>query len=241
MVCLLRRLSVYFITFVLSSVPSWAGEAEIWSADLTPGWLDENVSAKRRGSRPRVSYSLKRTRVWANGITADPAQGFRPDAVGHSLGAKLQLLRDYNVLVGTELVRGGGFHGALWSNATWEAFVTRDWESLGGVTFSLSTGGLVDGASRGYTQSVSSTLGVPLDLALHSWSTELRLSPSLNLDAASGDYSASLMSEVMGQTQLGRPTDRLKSVLNVTLGYGLAPSARPVASARVELRITPNL
>ncbi|MFD0464633.1 hypothetical protein ACFQY9_25200 [Microvirga aerilata] len=45
----------------------------------------------------------------------------------------------------------------------------------------------------------------------------------------------------MGQTQLGRPTDRLKSVLNVTLGYGLAPSARPVASAKVELRITPNL
>jgi hypothetical protein len=45
----------------------------------------------------------------------------------------------------------------------------------------------------------------------------------------------------MGQALLSASSDRFKSVLNVTLGYGLAPSTRPVASARLELRITPNL
>lgn len=238
---LLRRLGCFLLPLVLGSAAAGAEEAEIWSANLTPQWLDEHVATSRRGDRPRPSYSLKRTQVWANGMAKSPAQSFQPGAAGHSVGAKLQPLHDYNFLVGTELIRGGGHQGPLQSKATWEAFVTRDWESLGGVTFGLSTAGFMDMTSHGYAQSVSGTMGIPLDLPLQAWSTQLRFAPRINLDAANGDFSTGLLSEVTGRTLLSAPADRFKSMLNVTLGYGLAPNTRPVASARLEWRITPNL
>lgn len=237
----LCRLLCVLLPFTLGDATAQADEAEIWTGNLTSEWLDQHVAAMRRGKRHPASYSLSRTQVWANGMARNPVQGFQPIAAGHSLGAKLQPLRDYNFLLGTELIRGGGFQGALSSKATWEAFMTREWEGLGGLTFGLTTAGFVDTVSSAYSQSVSGTMGIPVDLPLHAWSTELRLSPSLNLDASSGDLSTGLLSEVMSQTQLSAPTDRFRSVLNITLGYGLAPSTRPVASARLELRISPNL
>ncbi|MBJ6124127.1 hypothetical protein [Microvirga splendida] len=241
MLFLLCRRGALLLPLVLFSTAAWAEGEGIWSADLTPQWLDDHVAVTRRGKHPRPSFSLNRTQVWANGMASGSAQSFRPGATGHSLGAKLQPLHDYNFLVGTELIRGGGHHGPLQSKATWEAFVTRDWESLGGLTFGLSTAGLIDVTSHGYAQSLSGSMGIPLDLPLQSWSTQLRFAPSVSLDALSGDFSTGLLSEVMGQALLSAPTDRFKSVLNVSLGYGLAPSTRPVASARLELRITPNL
>jgi hypothetical protein len=241
MFLLLCRLGAFSISLVLSSGVAWAEDDEIWNRDLTPAWLDGHVAAARPARQSRASYDLNRTQVWANGMARSPAQSFQPGAAGHSIGAKLQPLHDYNFLVGTELIRGGGYQGPLQSKATWEAFVTRDWESLGGVTFGLSTAGFVDMTSHGYAQSVSGTMGIPLDLPLQSWSTQLRFAPSINLDAANGDFSTGLLSEVTGQALLSAPTDRFKSVLNVSLGYGLAPRTQPVASARLELRITPNL
>jgi hypothetical protein len=241
MVFLPRRPECLLLSLVLSSTASWAQEAEIWSADLTPQWLDEHVAVSRRGKRPRSSYNLQRTQVWTNGLARSPAQSFQRNAFDHAVGAKLQPLHDYNFLVGTELIRGGGHYGPLQSKATWEAFLTRDWESLGGVTFGLATAGFMDMTSQGYAQSVSGAMGIPLDLPLQAWSTQLRFAPSINLDAANGDFSAGLLSEVTGQALLSAPADRFKSVLNVSLGYGLAPNARPAASARLELRITPNL
>jgi hypothetical protein len=237
----LCRLGAILVSLILGSVAARAEDDEIWNRDLTPAWLDGNVAAARLGQQSRASYHLNRTQVWANGMARSPAQSFQPGAAGHSVGAKLQPLHDYNFLVGTELIRGGGYQGPLQSKATWEAFVTRDWESLGGVTFGLSTAGFMDMASHGYAQSVSGTMGIPLDLPLQSWSTQLRFAPSINLDAANGDFSTALLSEVTGQALLSAPADRFKSVLNVSLGYGLAPNAQPVASARLEWRITPNL
>jgi hypothetical protein len=241
MVLLLCRLGTLLVSLVLASGAAWAEDDEIWNRDLTPAWLDGHVAASRPGRQKRASYDLNRTQVWANGMVRSPAQSFQLGAAGHSVGAKVQPLHDYNFLVGTELIRGGGYQGPLQSKATWEAFLSRDWEGLGGITFRLSTAGFMDMTSHGYAQSVSGTMGIPLDLPLQSWSTQLRFAPSINLDAASGDFSTGLLSEVTGQALLSVPTDRFRSVLNVSLGYGLAPNARPAASARLELRITPNL
>ena len=245
MFLLLRRPECLLLFLVLGSTASWAQEttqeADIWSANLTPQWLDEHVAVSRRSKRPRSSYNLQRTQVWTNGLARSPVQSFQRNASDHAVGAKLQPLHDYNFLVGTELIRGGGYQGSLQSKATWEAFTTHDWESLGGVTFGLSTAGFMDMTSHGYAQSVSGTMGIPLDLPLQSWNTRLRFAPSISLDAANGDFSTGLLSEVMGQALLSAPADRLKSVLNVSIGYGLAPRTQPVASARLELRITPNL
>jgi len=62
----------------------------------------------------------------------------------------------------------------------------------------------------------------------------------MNLDVASRAISTGVRSEIVGETVLSAPDDEYRSVLNVMLGYGLAPDAQPVASAKLELRIQPN-
>ncbi len=216
-----------------------ANEDEIWSKNITSSWLDDHVSAKR-ASRPRYSPLLNRTQVWTNGIARSDMNAFLPTDFDRAVGAKMQPFQDYNFLVGTELIRGSGESSFLSSKASWEAFLKRDWERHG-VTLGLSTGGFVDSVQNGYSQSISGTMGIPLDLSLQTWSTELRLSPSMNLDGLSGDISTGLLSEIISQARLTSPTDRFRSDLNVRLGYGVAPNTRPVASATLELRISPNL
>ncbi|QRM29915.1 hypothetical protein [Microvirga sp. VF16] len=216
-----------------------ANEDEIWSANITPAWLNDHVVAKR-AVRPRHSPRLNRTQVWANGIARSDMHAFLPTDFDRAIGAKMQPFQDYNFLVGTELIRGGSESSLLSSKASWEAYLKRDWQGLG-VMIGLSTAGFVDSVQNGYSQSFIGTMDIPLDLSLQTWSTELRLSPSVNLDATNGDISTGLLSEIVGQTRLTSPADRFRSDLNVRLGYGLAPNTQPVASAKLELRIAPNL
>jgi hypothetical protein len=239
MTLFLRRLASLLLASLAMSTSAVANEDEIWSKNITSWWLDDHVSAKR-ASRPRYSPLLNRTQVWTNGIARSDMNAFLPTDFDRAVGAKMQPFQDYNFLVGTELIRGGGESSFLSSKASWEAFLKRDWERLG-VTLGLSTGGFVDSVQNGYSQSISGTMGIPLDLSLQTWSTELRLSPSMNLDGLSGDISTGLLSEIISQARLTSPTDRFRSDLNVRLGYGVAPNTRPVASATLELRISPNL
>jgi hypothetical protein len=239
MTLFLRRLASLLLASLAMSTSAVANEDEIWSKNITSSWLDDHVSAKR-ASRPRYSPLLNRMQVWTNGIARSDMNAFLPTDFDRAVGAKMQPFQDYNFLVGTELIRGGGESSFLSSKASWEAFLKRDWERLG-VTLGLSTGGFVDSVQNGYSQSISGTMGIPLDLSLQTWSTELRLSPSMNLDGLSGDISTGLLSEIISQTRLTSPTDRFRSDLNVRLGYGVAPNTRPVASATLELRISPNL
>jgi hypothetical protein len=215
-----------------------ADEVEIWSENITSAWLDDHVVAKR-AVRPRPSPRLSRTQVWANGIARTDMQAFLPVDFDRAVGAKMQPFQDYNFLIGTELIRGREASG-LSSKASWEAFLKHDWERLG-VTVGLSTEGFLDTMQNGYSQSLSGTLNIPLDFSPQAWSTELRLSPSMNLDGLSGDVSSGLLSEVVGRIRLTSPADRFQSDLNVRLGYGVAPKTRPMASATLELRIAPNL
>ena len=239
MILLLYRLLCLLLPLMVGSAAAVADEAEIWSESITPAWLDDHVAA-RRATNPRPSAQLNRTQVWANDIARSDMQAFAPTVPDRTVGAKVQPFHDYNFMVGTELVGGSNEAGLLSSKASWEAFLTRDWERLGGVKLGLSTAGFADSVQRGYSQSISGSMGIPLDLSLRTWSTELRLSSSMSLDAVSGTIGTSLMSEMIGQTRLTSPPDRLRSELNVRVGYGFAPNSQPVASAKLELRISPN-
>jgi hypothetical protein len=238
MIFLFRRWVSLLLALMAMSAAAAADEVEIWSESITSAWLDNHVAA-RRSIRPRPPARLSRTQVWASNIARSDMQAFMPTDFDRAVGAKMQPFQDYNFLVGTELIHGGESR-FLSSKASWEAFLKRDWERLG-MTLGLSTAGYVDSVANGYSQSVIGTMDIPLDLSLHTWSTGLRLSPSMSLDSLKGDISTGLLSEIVGQTQLTSPADRFRSELNVRLGYGLAPNARPVASARLELRIAPNL
>ena len=216
-----------------------AAEDEIWNKNITPAWLDKHVAAKRATPKRPVPR-LSRTHVWTNGLARSDMQAFVPTDFDRAVGAKLQPFQDYNFLVGTELVRTGSETSFVSSKATWEAFLMRDWQPLG-VTLGLSTAGFIDSVQNGYSQTISGSMEIPIEIPLPSWSTQLRLSPSMNLDSVSGAVGTGLLSEVIGQTRLSSRTDRFRSDLNVRIGYGVAPATRPTASARLELRIAPNL
>jgi hypothetical protein len=239
MILLLRRLVCLLLASSAMATHAAAAEDEIWNGNITPAWLDEHVAAKR-ANRVRPMPRLSRTQVWSNGLARSDMQAFQPTDFDRSVGAKLQPFQDYNFLVGTELVRSGSESSFLSSKATWEAFLERDWQVLG-VTVGLSTAGLIDSVQNGYSQSVSGSMDIPFDIPLRTWSTQLRISPSMNVDSMSGAIGTGLLSELIGQTRLSSRTDRFRSDLNVRLGYGVAPSARPTASARLELRVAPNL
>ncbi|WP_162820221.1 hypothetical protein [Microvirga calopogonii] len=216
-----------------------ADEDEIWSRNITPSWLDEHLAAKR-ATRARPAPRLSRTQVWAYGLSRSDMQAFLPTDFDRAVGAKLQPFQDYNFLVGTELVRSGSESSLVSSRATWEAFLERDWQTLG-VSAGLSTAGFVDSVQNAYTQSISGSMDIPFDIPLQTWTTQLRLSPSMNLDSMNGVVGTGLLSEIIGRTRLSSRADRFTSDLNVRLGYGVAPDTRPTASARLELRIAPNL
>lgn len=239
MILLLLRLVCLVLAAAAMTTHAAADGDEIWSKNITPAWLDEHVAAKRANYKRPVPR-LSRTQVWTNGLVRSDMQAFVPTDFDRAVGAKLQPFQDYNFLVGTELVRTGSASGLVSSKATWEAFLNRDWETLG-VTVGLSTVGFVDSVQNGYSQSISGSMDIPFDLPFPTWNTQLRLSPSMNLDSMSGAVGTGLLSEIIGQTRLSSRSDRFRSDLNVRLGYGVAPDTRPTASARLELRIAPNL
>ncbi|WP_091131090.1 hypothetical protein [Microvirga guangxiensis] len=202
-------------------------------------WRVEDVAA-RRARMPAASYSLNRTQTWANGLAASRFSTFTPFDSAKSVGAKMQPFQDWNFMVGTELTRNSGENRFLSSKAMWETSWSRDMHTLGGLEIGLSTMGSVDNAQADYFQSLSGNLHVPLGLPLNAWDMKLRVSPNMNVDVSNGTLSSSLMSELLGQTVLSSDSE-FQSVLNVSVGYSLAPDTRPAGLARVELRISPKL
>lgn len=218
-----------------------AEDLAIFPERVTSSWLDEHVAVRRASAPPRARYSLSRTQVWTSGLAKSDISFFDPDAFDRSLGAKLQPFTDLNLRIGTELVRSEGGNSSLTSRANWEAFWSTQSDMFGGMDLGLTTGGSMATLNTGYSQTVSGTLGIPLDLPLDRWSTQVKFSPNLNVDTASGAVGSGFLSEIMGQTVLSSQADLFKSVLNVKVGYGIAQDARPSASARLEIRISPNL
>jgi hypothetical protein len=227
----------------LSSIASVdaAEDYEIWNERVTSSWLDEHVAVRRASPLPHARTSLSNTEIWTSGLTKSEKAAFNPDTFDRALGAKLQPFNDLNLRLGTELVRGGGDDSSLTSRANWEAFWSRHSNAFGGMNLGLSTGGSMATLNTGYSQTVSGTLGIPLELPIEKWSTQVRFSPNMNVDTANGSMGSGLLSEIMGQTVLSSQADPFRSVLNIKVGYGVAQDTRPAASAMLEIRISPNL
>jgi hypothetical protein len=242
MFSIVSRLWAVLLVFLFFSDAAYAAEGEeIWDTGITRVWLDEHVAGASRVPRPRASFRLSRTEIWANGLGRSDMQAFIPWDSGRAVGARLQPFQDFDLTLGTELVRAGDDSRMLSSKALWQASWSRDWQGVDGARFGLATAGSVGSLQAGYVQSLSGTVDIPLDLPLRVWDTQLKFSPSMSLDALNGSVSTGLLSEIMGRTVLSSPKDELLSVLNVSVGYGVAADARPVASAKLELRISPNL
>ncbi|RDI60260.1 hypothetical protein [Microvirga subterranea] len=226
---------------LLAPATAHAAEDEIWNAWITPSWLDAHVAALRSTPGTRRAYALNRTEIWASGIARSTKEAFGASRLDEAVGARLRPFQDIAFTVGTAIAHTGEFTRSLSSSVNWESSWSRRLKRLGGLKVDLTTAGAFGSGHTAYSQSISGTLGIPLELPLGTWTTELKLSPSMNLDMASGEVGTHLASELVGRTVLGSETDAFSSVLNLKIGYGFAPETRPSAFAGVEIRITPNL
>jgi len=217
-----------------------AAEDEIWNERITSAWLDDHL-AVRSTAAVRRTYALTRTQVWTSGLGRSPMMGFAPTQWDRTVGARLRPVQDLPLSVGTEITRAGEGTGSLSSRVTWETSWSRKVERLGGLRIGLTAGGSLARRNAALSQSVSGTLGIPLAMPLRTWTMEVRVSPSMSLDAAAGTLGTHLASEIVSRRVLGSPAGALRSVLGVKVGYGVAPDARPTAFAGLELRISPNL
>ncbi|MXQ11323.1 hypothetical protein [Microvirga makkahensis] len=209
------------------------------AADGQP-WTLDNV-AVWRAKAPRTAFSLSRTQTWANGLAPSRIPAFTPSTIDKTVGAKMQPFQDWNLLIGTELIRSGGQSGLLSSKSMWESSWSQDLEEYGRLRVGFSTTGSLDNRQADYFQSFSGSLNVPLDLPLSAWNLELRLSPTMNVDVSHGSLSSNLISELVGQTVLSAQDAAFRSTLDLSVGYSFAPDTRPAASARLQLTISPKL
>jgi len=233
------KLAVSFPSILISVSAAQALEDGAAGIGEAPSWRIEDVAVRRfRVSRP--VYSLERTQTWASGL--GPLSRFTPSDSGKTLGAKMQPFQDWNFLIGTELIRGGGGDSRyLASRTMWESSWSRDLTEAAGLRIDFATVGSMDNAQADYFQSFNGRLHLPLDIPLNRWNVALRVSPSMNVDVSNGALYSNLMSEIMGETVLSSYSDPFRSSVNVSVGYSVAPHARPAASARLEFRISPNL
>ncbi len=235
------RKSVVLLPFILG-VSSAAHALEDGGGSTADGksWTIDNVAAWR-AKAPRTAFSLNRTQTWASGLAPSRIPAFTPSNLDKAVGAKMQPFQDWNLLIGTELIRSGGESGLLSSKTMWESSWSQDLERLGGLRVGLSTTGSLNNRQAGYFQSFSGSLNVPLDLPLNAWNLELRLSPNMSVDASQGSLSSNLVSELVGQTVLSAQDAAFRSTLGLSVGYSLAPDTRPTGSARLQLTISPRL
>lgn len=238
---LLRRLGSVVLLLHLPAT-SHAGEGpEIWDSRISRVWMDDHVAVARPIGLTRPAYRLARTQMWANGIARSDMRVFSAADLDRTIGAKLRPFHDLDFAIGTELTRSAGESGFLSSRASWEAAWERDWKSFGGLNLGLTMAGSLGSPEAGYFQSLTGTLGIPLNWVADMWRTELRLSPSMGLDTSNGAVGTGLTSELIGQRVLSSHADAFKSILRVRVGYGVAPGERPLASAKLEISISPNL
>jgi hypothetical protein len=236
-----RCLAAALAAFLIAPLSARAAEDEIWNAWMTPSWLDDHVAAVRTTTTARRAHALNRTQVWTSGLARTARDAFGATQLDEAVGAKLRPFQDIAFTIGTAITHTGQITRSLSSSVNWEMTWSRELKRRGRLRIELGTIGSFGSGHIAYSQSVSGTLGIPLALPLGAWTAEIRLSPSMNVDTASGQVGTSLASEIVSRTDLGSETGAFGSELNLKVGYGVAPDTRPSAFAGVEIRITPNL
>jgi hypothetical protein len=213
---------------------------DLWTVPITRDWLEQHL-ATGRAKPSRDAHALARSQVWATGVDRSAMQAFATSASGSTVGAKVSPFADYDYLkFGTEVTGDPGTSAAQPSSkVSWEANWSRSVADLG-VNLGFGTAGAVGNAQTGYTQSLNGSLGVPVLRQSGLRATEMRFTPNMNIDTATGALASSLNSELVTQKVLSSRADRLESVLNMKVGYAVAADARPSATAKLEWRLTPN-
>jgi hypothetical protein len=127
------------------------------------------------------------------------------------------------------------------SEVSWRYSWERPLEQAGALSLGVTAGGAIGLFHSSLSQHVTSFLAVSLGKAASAWTSEVRLSPELGFDAFAGRWTVAATPEWKTETLLSEPAARLRSALNLRLGYRLAPERKPSLALAVEWKIVPVL
>jgi hypothetical protein len=190
-------------------------------------------------ARPPATFAIPDLKVSARGLAEADGQPLVPPDE-QAVGAKLRPFKDLDLLIGTEMSRSPDAEAALHQEFNWQFSWSRRWDDWAGLKVDVSTTGAVDAQRTGLPERVGGSVGIPLFRDTAAWETQLRLSQSLTLDAATGTWKGAVTPELVTEKALSPTSAPMRSVLSVKLGSGVTPDAQPSASAKVEFRISPK-
>jgi hypothetical protein len=235
-----RLCSVMAAALAALPTAAWAFEPEGRSVGTSEtGWLDAQLeSVRRAGDALASSFDWSGAKVWGRGLRdSDDLRPVPPS--DKAVGARFRPFRDIDFVIGTEVSRATPENRSLRSELNWQMSWSREWGRLKGLSVGLGTRGAVESAHGGVWQSVNGQVGLKL-ASQSNWNAQVRVSPQVDLDVLHGTWRPRLSPELVSETVLNSSAAPLKSLLNLRVGYELAPDARPSASARVEFRLVPR-
>ena len=229
-----------FLTALLLLIPSSQAAAFEVEEGVGQGpdgeWLTSHVETVRRAHEVQpLSVHLSNANVWSRGLDRQDPSSPVAGPMDKAMGARVRLLKDYDLQVGTALSRHEDTGRALRSEFNWQFSWSHALRDLGGVSFGLGAGGAVESLHGGLSQSVRGSLGLPL-ITHENWKARLRVSPQVSYDSQSHQWRSNLVPEFVSERILSSTSAPFLSLLNLRVGYDLAPQSRPSATARLELR-----
>jgi hypothetical protein len=194
---------------------------------------------------PTATYALA-IDVSGHGL-ASPRSGASAFALAEkaaedkALGINWRPWSDTNLEVGMNINQPAGHpHNPIESDLSWQYGWERRGNGPGALGFGLSAHGAVGMLRPGLSQTLASSVGVQLIRSSDWFSAQAALSPQVSFDAVAKTWEASVVPEIRAGTVLTPSSSHFRSVLNVRLGYRLAPETSPELSAGIELRISPD-
>jgi hypothetical protein len=240
----MRLLTISFISLALfasggtaaSALEDAAPETATWNQ----AWNAEHMDARcyQAFAAPKASL-FQRTEFWSSGVARPSATPVAPLSQ-KTVGARLRPFADYDLHFGTEMSRSLDSAHDLNAKVDWQLAWSRQWNGEA-LEFALTTSGAVDRVSTTYSQSAGGSVGVRLPSTALPWETRIVVTPSVNLDTATGLWNPNLRSEIVAKRVLTSHRSPIESVVDIRMGYDVAPDAQPAASATVQLSFSPRI
>lgn len=203
------------------------------------GWNVQDIELARDHTGAKSS-GTRRSEVWSSGLSRDTSSALVPQS-RRSVGAKLRPFEDVDLLIGTEMSRDLDPKQNLNSKTDWQIGWSRQWKDAKNLEIGVLTTGLLDNTNAAYSQSAGGSIGIRVLPDETPWNARLVVSPTVNLDTASGIWNTRLKSEIVTEKILSSRKSPIESVMNIRMGYDFERDTRPAASARFELTFSPKI
>jgi hypothetical protein len=234
----MQAVTLLALVALLAASPCIAAEASQLDSSGDPTTVEAQAALFRpRDSALLAASALPNLDIWSRGLSDPKVQPPSDRAVG----LNIRPLPVAGFAIGWEVRRASTPDAVSESDMSWKYSWERASQQAGTVSLGFTAGGTVGLLRSAVSQHLTSYMAVSLGKVASLWNSELRLSPELAFDALSRTWTMAATPELKAETLLSEPDARLRSAVNLKLGYRLSPELKPALAVGVEWKVTPVL